>query len=282
MARRCCSILLRYTRSPRLGEMATETADTAGAAPDLADVFAGYSPAVADAWASSFMAQFPSRITRLLLADAHETRIAAGDVFYRGAYHDQMAMLALVAEGQLRIYRQTETGRQATMMYHYPGAVVGAPALLLGGTQNDTEQARQPWLMLGVRTVYGDALRDTLLVRLSPARFLQLVRTEASVAWPLAVYLAQRAAVTQQVLTDDLFLSIRARVARHLIDLAVLRDGVLTVSAGHQEIADAIGSVREVASRALGDMRRAGLIARRGSQTIITDIEQLRLIGSVR
>jgi CRP-like cAMP-binding protein len=262
--------------------MATETADTAGEAQDLTAAFAAFSPAVADAWASSFMALFPSRVTRLLLAEARETRVEAGDVFYRGAYHEQMAMLALVAEGQLRIYRQTDTGRQVTMLYHYPGAVAGAPALLLGGAQHDTEQARQPWMMFGGRMVYGEALRNTVLLRLQPPQFLHFVQTEAAVAWPLARYLAQRAAVVQQVLTDDMFLSIRARVARHLIDLAVLDEGVLTVSAGHQEIADAVGSVREVASRALGDMRRAGLIARRGDKTIITDIEQLRLIGSVR
>lgn len=269
-------------RSPRLAEMATETADTAGAAPALTAAFAAFSPAVAAAWALSFMAPFPSRITRLLLAEARETRVKAGDVFYGGARHEQTAMLALVAEGRLRIYRLTESGRQVTTMYYYPGAVVGAPALMVGGTRNDTNQARQPWLMLEGRTVYGEALRDALLVRLSPQRFLQLVRTESAVAWPLATYLAQRAVVTQQVLTDHLFLSIRARVARHLIDLAVADEGALTISASHQEIADAIGSVREVASRALGDMRRAGLIARRGNQTVITDIERLRLIDTVR
>jgi CRP-like cAMP-binding protein len=256
--------------------MATETA------PDLDAAFAAFSPAVAEAWASSFMARFPSRITRALLAQAHEARVTAGDVFYRGAYHDQMAMLALVADGQLRIYRQTDTGRQVTTMYHYPGAVVGAPALLVGGTQNDTELARQPWLGLGGRWIYGEALRDAVLLHLSPAQFLKLVRTEPAVAWPLGAYLAQRAAIMQQMLTDDMFLSIRARVARHLIDLAVVEDGALIVHAGHQEIADAIGSVREVASRALGDMRRAGLIARHGSQMVITDLEQLRLVGSVR
>jgi CRP-like cAMP-binding protein len=54
------------------------------------------------------------------------------------------------------------------------------------------------------------------------------------------------------------------------------------VSVGHQEIADAIGSVREVATRALLDMRRAGLIARRGSKTVLADLEQLRLVASVR
>ena len=260
--------------------MASEASERVDA--DLAAAFAAFSPAIADAWGSSFMASFPSRITRLLLAGARETRVEAGDVFYRGAYHEQMAMLALLAEGQLRIYRQTDTGRQVTMLYHHPGAVVGAPALLLGGAQNDSNRARQPWLSLGGWRVNGEALRDSLLLRLSTPQFLQLVRTEASVARPLATYMAQRAAMAQQMLTDDLFLSVRARVARHLIDLAVLEDGVLTVSAGHQEIADAIGSVREVATRALGDLRKAGLIARCGSQIIVSDIDQLRLIGSVR
>jgi CRP-like cAMP-binding protein len=73
-----------------------------------------------------------------------------------------------------------------------------------------------------------------------------------------------------------MFLPVQARVARHLIDLASLQDDVLVVTAGHQEIADAIGSVREVVSRALGEMRDEGLITRRGNQTILTDVARLR------
>ena len=83
------------------------------------------------------------------------------------------------------------------------------------------------------------------------------------------------------MLTDDMFLSVRARVARHLIDLAVMEDGVLTVSVGHQEIADAIGSVREVVTRAMLDMRDGGLVTRKAHKTVLADVEQLRLIASV-
>lgn len=230
----------------------------------------------------SFLAHIPAGAAQRLLSQAREARMDAGDVFYRGAYHGEMAMLALVVEGQLRIYRQTGAGRQVTMLYHYPGAVVGAPALVLGGTQHDGAPARQPWLMLGGGRVYGEAVRDTVLLRFSTSQFLQMVRTDAAVAWPLARYLAQRATMTQQMLTDDMFLSVRARVARHLIDLAAPVDGVLAVAAGHQEIADAIGSVREVATRALLDMRRTGLIERRDGQIILTDVDQLRLIASIR
>lgn len=192
-------------------------------------------------------------------------------------------MTAETDEGPgLSPYLQTDTGRQVTMHYHHPGAIVGAPALLLGGAQNESERARRPWLLLGGRRVYGEALRDTLLLRLSASQFLQLARTEVSVAWPIAAYLAQRAVASQQMLADDMFLSIRERVARHILDLAVSQDDLLVVSAGHQEIADAIGSVREVVSRALGDLREEGLIARRGNQTVLIDIERLRLIATVR
>ena len=249
-------------------------------APDLTAAFKSFVPAVAETWAVSCLASFSPRITRMLLADANESHLAAGYVFYRGAYHDQMAMCALVVSGQLRIFRQTDTGRQVTMMYHYPGAIAGAPALLLGGAQNDSERARQPWLSLGGKEVYGQALRDSVLLKFPTARFLHLVKTEPTVAWALSTYLARLTAIKEQMLADDMFLSVQARVARHLIDLAVPVDGALTVTVGHQEIADAIGSVREVVTRAMVDMRRAGLINREGSKTVVTDVERLRLIAS--
>jgi CRP-like cAMP-binding protein len=252
-----------------------------GVTPDLADAFVRFAPAVADAWASSCLAGVPARLGRLLLAEAREAHVAAGELFYRGAAHDELPMCALVASGQLRIYRQTDTGRQVTMMYHFAGALAGIPSLLSRGARRDAEAARELWVMLGGRRVYAEALQDSLLLRFSASQFLHLAQTEAALAWPLATYLARNEAITEHMLTDDMFLSVRARVARHLIDLAVLDDGELAVCLGHQEIADAIGSVREVATRAMLDMRRAGLLTRKGHKTVLADVEQLRLIASV-
>jgi CRP-like cAMP-binding protein len=133
--------------------------------------------------------------------------------------------------------------------------------------------------MLGGRRIHGDALRDTLLLRLSPGQFLRLVRSEVAVAWPLAKFLAGQTLAAQQTMSDDMFLPVQARVARHLLDLAILQDDELVVTAGHHEIADAIGSVREVVSRAMGEMREEGLIARHGNRTILTDVARLRRWG---
>jgi CRP/FNR family transcriptional regulator, cyclic AMP receptor protein len=247
---------------------------------DTAAAFAPFSPTVEHAWRRSFLAALPPGIVRSLLGQARESSVAAGEIFYRGAYHPEMAMLALVADGMLRIYLQTDTGRQVTMQYHQPGAVVGSPALLLGGARGDGERSRQ-WHLLGGDRVYGEALRDTLLLRLSPPQFLELARTEVSVAWAVASYLGQRAMASQQMLSHDLFLSVRARVARHLIELASARDDTLVVRANHQAIADAIGSVREVVSRALSNMRDEGLITRRGGETVLLDVKRLEVIAAL-
>lgn len=247
--------------------------------PETAAAFASFSPAVARSWQQSFLASVPPSIVASLLARARESAVPAGEIFYRGAYHENMGMLALVAEGLIRIYLQTDSGRQVTMHYHHPGAVVGSPALLLAGAPHESEQTRRPWLLLGGGRVYGEALQQTLLLRLSPPQFLALARTEVSIAWALASDLGQRAMASQQMLADDLFLSVRARVARHLLELGVSRNETLVVSANHQAIADAIGSVREVVSRALGNMRDEGLIARRGPDTVLLDVERLRVIA---
>ncbi|HEX4865927.1 MAG TPA: Crp/Fnr family transcriptional regulator, partial [Acidimicrobiales bacterium] len=238
---------------------------------DLAAAFAAFSPSVERAWQASFLSALPASVAVRLLAQARQGTVAAGEIFYRGAYHEEMGMLAVVAEGRLRIYLQTETGRQVTMHYHHPGAVVGSPALLLAGAPNASEQTRRPWLLLGGDRVYGEALQDTVLLRLSPTQFLELARTDVSVAWALAGDLGQRAMASQQMLADDLFLSVRARVARHLIEMAVAKDELLVVSANHQAIADAIGSVREVVSRTLVGLRQEGVVERRGNETVLVD-----------
>jgi CRP-like cAMP-binding protein len=134
--------------------------------------------------------------------------------------------------------------------------------------------------MLGGHAVHGEALRDTLILKLPLGRFLRLAQSEVSVAFPLAVALAYRTVETEQVLADGLFMSVRARVARHLMDLAVWRDGSLVVTARHQEIAEAIGSVREVVSRTLVSMREEGLVDRRDNETVLLDSAALHAIAA--
>jgi CRP/FNR family transcriptional regulator, cyclic AMP receptor protein len=245
---------------------------------DARGAFGAFSSEVAAAWDESFMSTFEPQATQALLADARESVVKAGELLYRGAEHADVASLALIADGLVRTYFRAESGRQVTTRYAWPGDVVGAPAVVL--TSFGDQRAHDLWRLYGGHTLHAEALRDTRVLNIAPARFLELAETEATVACALARSLAYLAVEAEQILADGLFLSIRARVARHLMDLAVSRDGVLVVVEGHQEIAEAIGSVREVVSRTLVRLRDDGIVDRRDGETVLLDPAALHAIAA--
>jgi CRP-like cAMP-binding protein len=240
--------------------------------------FAGLSEQAAAAWNESFMGAFPPHVATALLDGACETSVRAGDVFYRGAEHVETAVLALILDGLVRTHIRAELGRQITIRYAWPGDVIGAPALVMGGVGGG--RGRDRWELYGGHRLHAEALRDTVLLKLPPARFLELAQTEPSVASALVTCLARLTVETEQMLEDGLFLSVRARVARHLLDLAVYRDGALVVAEGHREIADAIGSVREVVSRTLVRLREEGVVDRYEAETVLLNPAALHAIAA--
>ena len=65
----------------------------------------------------------------------------------------------------------------------------------------------------------------------------------------------------------------RQRVACHLLDLAAewQRGSKLLAPVSQQELADAVGTVREVVARVLRELREAGLVETTRSGVLITD-----------
>jgi CRP-like cAMP-binding protein len=224
------------------------------------------------------MARFPLKVTEALLDGASETLVRAGELLYKGWEQVDAAELALIVDGLVRTHVHARSGREITIRYAWPGDVVGLPALVLAAL--DGEQGRNRWELYGVHRLHAEALRDTSLLKLPSARFVELAQSDASVAFAVANCMARLTVETEQMLEDGLFLSIRARVARHLLDLAVWRDGALVVAEGHREIADAIGSVREVVSRTLVRLRDEGLVERRETETVLLDPAGLHAIAA--
>jgi CRP/FNR family transcriptional regulator len=67
------------------------------------------------------------------------------------------------------------------------------------------------------------------------------------------------------------------RVASHLLDLATMPqrpEAPLVSEVSQQELADAVGSVREVVARALRDLRAAG--------TVATSTDRIEILDPVR
>lgn len=84
-------------------------------------------------------------------------------------------------------------------------------------------------------------------------------------------------------LSQQAFLSVRERLIRHLLDLATPSEGRhLVVRATQQELADAVGSVREVVTRSLRELHRRKLLETGRDQVVLLDpiaLADLAVIG---
>jgi CRP/FNR family transcriptional regulator len=171
-------------------------------------------------------------------------------------YDPESQVLALVVDGLLRTYALGVDGRQITLRYSRPGALVGAASL---------------WAHIEV-FVQMQAIIDTSVLLVRPDRALSLARTDASVADVLLHELAERTSAYMALIAATGLSSLRQRVVRHLFDLAAEGEGgALVARLTQQELADHVGSVREVVARILRDLRTDGLIETSRDRIVVVD-----------
>jgi CRP/FNR family transcriptional regulator len=191
----------------------------------------------------SFLAAFPAPSLETLFGDAIQLRLPPGGSIYRAGDEPRAG---LVVAGLFRVFMESPAGKQVTVRYARRGDVLGVAAAV-GGPPPVSVQS----------------LTESEIWMVSVPRLLALGERDAAIAMALARELTERLYDTLDELAGHAFASVRQRVARHLLDLAA-RDqrgaSALVASVTHQDLADAIGSSREVITRVLGEMRRAGLV----------------------
>jgi CRP/FNR family cyclic AMP-dependent transcriptional regulator len=215
-------------------------------------------PDVAEAMARSFLGKLPQELVDELLAEGERTDYPAGTTIYR---EGAAPRAALVIAGLLRVYMTSAEGRQVTVRYARDADVLGM-AVLVGGPVNVAVQALAP----------------SSLFRINARILLQAARQDARVAWAVAEELNRRLYDTLQQTAINAFGSVRQRVAAHLLDLASAQqrpEGRLVAQVSQQELADAVGSVREVVARVLREFRLAGLVATAPDSVVIFDAARL-------
>ncbi|HSL34745.1 MAG TPA: Crp/Fnr family transcriptional regulator [Candidatus Limnocylindrales bacterium] len=192
--------------------------------------------------AASFLGALPDQTRRRLLAGAIRLDLPAGATFYRD---DDAARFAVVVRGLIRVFLTSPEGRQLTVRYARPGEVLGAPTAV-GGPVDVSVQA----------------VTEAALLMLDLEAVRAAGRTDATVAWALAEEVTRRLNEVLEAFAGSVFGSVRQRVARHLLDLAIGDQvgGRLVASISQQELADAVGSTREVVARVLHDLRAAALV----------------------
>ena len=211
----------------------------------------------------SVFGALPTPSLRRLVTDASLLDIPAGAVFIR--HGTTPPTVHLLVRGLGRTFLASPTGRQATIRYIREGEVVGSASLFLA----------EPM------PVGSQVIVDSTLLRLSAKIVREIVATDVHVANAFNREMALRLSAYFRELEETTFGSVRQRLVRHLLHVAGERQrgADLVVQMSQQQLADAVGSVREVVARIVGDLRRDGLLRTVDDGIVITDPTRLEAEG---
>jgi CRP-like cAMP-binding protein len=207
-----------------------------------------------------------------LLSDANRRRLLEGStktVFPAGtiAYHPEGPPTSFLLEhGLVRGYCSVPDGRQATVTFFHAHDLVGVTTII----------SHAPRL-------YAQAVVDSTMATLDVGTVRELAMTEIEVAVAISTHLAARIRNAFQLIAVRSLGNIRERVAYDLLDRACrfqLESGRLEARATHADLADSIGSSREVVSRALRDLRVAKIVET--APGMVRVIDPMRLSAIVR
>ena len=185
----------------------------------------------------------PTQTLELLAANGKLSDFPPGITVYTEADAER---LGIIVRGLLRVYMHTSDGREVTVRYVRRGGLLGAPALIGGPAP-----------------VFVQTLTDSAVYFMDVARVKRLAREDAAVAWVFAEESVHRLYDVLEELAGNTFATVRQRVVRHLLDLAASRpaaDGRLAALVNQQDLANSVGSVREVVARVLHELRAASLV----------------------
>lgn len=193
----------------------------------------------------SFIDRLPSATRSRLLDVSKTVRVPAGGaVFGTSEPH-----LGLVLEGTARSYLSAAAGRQLTVRYVRRGTMIGT------------------WAPIdhGELVIANEAVTNCTILEFDAETVAGLIRSDAETASIFVEYLSQRLQATYETLAANAFGTTRHRLARHLLELTEEDpdDHRLFAAITQQQLADGIGTAREVVARALGQLRADGLIRTR-------------------
>jgi CRP-like cAMP-binding protein len=174
-----------------------------------------------------------------------------------------------VLEGRLRATLYSRSGHEVNYRDVGPGDVVGELAAIDGAPRSATVEALEP----------------ARLGRLSAAAFRELVKTRPELNAILLEHLsAQIRRLTERVFEFSTLL-VRDRLIRELLRLAEASGGPegraeIRPAPTQFELAHRISCHREVVSREMSRLAKAGLVEKREGALIVCDLDQLRsLLG---
>jgi CRP/FNR family transcriptional regulator, cyclic AMP receptor protein len=158
---------------------------------------------------------------------------------------DRSDSIFIIVSGRVKVFLHGDDGREVVLNVHGPGEYFG-------------------------EMVLDEGPRSASVVTLETSKFLVIPKGEfrsfVSAHPDFAMRLITRLMLRVRVLTENVgslaLLDVYGRVARLLLELAVEKDGrlVVTERLTQQDIADRVGSSREMVSRIFKDLTAGGYI----------------------
>jgi CRP/FNR family cyclic AMP-dependent transcriptional regulator len=203
-----------------------------------------------------------------LSADFVPRQFRQGDmIFLQG---DSGQALYLIETGRVRIYVQEESGQETSVIFYTSGDIFGELSVIDGLP----------------RSASAVALDDTVVLMLNRDRLRAQLRAVPQLAYNFMQALSVRVRYSTLQVGSRTLLDVPARLARQLLELAQLHgevaaDGVrLKVALTQSELAGLIGATRESINKAVGHLKREGIIRLDQNQITILDPDALRELSS--
>jgi CRP/FNR family transcriptional regulator, cyclic AMP receptor protein len=206
--------------------------------------------------ADSFLANVDPRVVDAITRRAVVQHANAGEVFLS---ETGSPWVGIVLSGMARVFLRTPSGRQVTLRSATRGGSIGIAALLAPAS------------------ISAQAITDCDLLRLDANTLVKLAHAHPDLAMAIARELSVRLIETYGEIVMRAHGSVHQRLARQLLHLSSVRGPQLrlTVTMSHSEIADAVGSAREVVTRHLHTFQADGVL--RLERGRITILDPLRL-----
>lgn len=167
----------------------------------------------------------------------------------------------LTVSGLVRMSVRADDGRTMTVRYCRTGSLIGVASVFA------------PVFRLPVSI---EAVTGSVLLALRPDSVRRHAEADPTLSRALLAESGARIQEYVEEITRSSFASVSERLARHLLDLSTDDGtGTLVVQTSQEELAGAVGSVREVAARALRGLRDQGLVRTERNRVVVLDAERL-------
>jgi CRP-like cAMP-binding protein len=177
---------------------------------------------------------------------------------------DTTPPVLFVHSGQVRVYRINPNGREQTLLIASPGESINLPLVFAAQHQAHAN---------------AKALTDCILISISQSDFLKTVKANNEIALWVLENISEKIRNLVELSHDLSLLSVRSRLAKFLLE-QVNQSEMPGVHWTQEDIANQIGTVREIVSRNLRQFSNEGVITFERHDIQITDLVRLQDIAN--